>query len=177
LYQQLGIESGKANVWHRRCLVALERGRLADAEEHGLRALRVRTAQGEDRGGAFVLYDLARVALARGDNETARSRLRQGLKLALPHGAPVIDVLYVEGTAAYLNQVGEYENAYLLLAAAETWRARIGVPVAPVVLAKQRQLGVSLAARHDAYGRARLEERARDTEPAALTALAARLLD
>src|SRR5690606_2263706 len=96
LYQQLGIESGKANVWHRRCLIALERGRLADAEEHGLRALRVRSAHGEDRGGAFVLYDLARVALARGDSEVARGRLRQGLRLALPHGAPVIDVLYLE---------------------------------------------------------------------------------
>lgn len=176
LYQQLGIESGKANVWHRRCLIALERGHLADAEEHGLRALRVRTVQGEDRGGAFVLYDLARVALASGDSEVARQRLRQGLKLALPHGAPVIDVLYLEGTAAYLDQVGNYQDAYLLLAAAETWRARIGVPVAPVVMAKQSKLRGSLAARHDAYGRARLEERARDADPAALTAMAARLL-
>jgi tetratricopeptide (TPR) repeat protein len=177
LYQQLGIESGKANVWHRRCLVALESGRLQDAEDHGMRALRVRTAQGEDRAGAFVLYDLARVALARGDSELARSRLRQGLKLALPHGAPVIDVLYLEGTAAYLEQVGEYGDAYLLLAAAETWRARIGVPVAPVVLKSQSALGASLAARHDAYGRARLEERARDASPAELTALVSRLLE
>lgn len=177
LYQQLDIESGKANVWHRRCLVALERGRLKDAEEHGLRALRVRTAQGEDRGGAFVLYDLARVALARGDSEVARGRLRQGIKLALPHGAPVIDILYLEGTAAYLEQVGEYEDAYFLLAAAETWRGRIGVPVAPVVLARQSKLGASLAARHDAYGRARLDERARDATPAELTTMVSRLLD
>lgn len=176
LYQHLGIESGKANVWHRRCLVALERGRLADAEEHGLRALRVRAAQGEDRAGAFVLYDLARVALARGDHETARQRLRRGLALALPQGAPVIDVLYLEGTAAYLAQVGEDENAYLLLAAAETWRAGMGVPVAPVVLASQRALGASLARRFDAYTRARIEERARDAAPADLTALAARLI-
>lgn len=176
LYQQLNIESGKANVWHRRCLVALELGRLEEAEEHGLRALRVRTAQGEDRGGAFVLYDLARVALARGQTEVARTRLRQGLRLALPHGAPVIDVLYVEGTAAYLAQIGESGEAYFLLAAAETWRSRIGVPVAPVVLPSQRRLGAALAGRHDAYGRARLEERARDAKPAELTAAVARWL-
>lgn len=177
LYQQLNIESGKANVWHRRCLVALVRGRLEEAEDMGMRALRVRTAQGEDRGGAFVLYDLARVALARGQVEVARGRLRQGMQLALPHGAPVIDVLYVEGTAAYLAQVGEYAEAYFLLAAAEVWRGRIGVPVAPVVLPSQRTLGASLAARHDAYGRARLEERARDAKPDELTAAVARWLE
>jgi len=177
LYQQLDIESGKANVWHRRCLVALERGRLAAAEEYGLKALTVRTAHGEDRGGAFVLYDLARVALARGDSEAARVRLRQGIKLARPHGAPVIDILYLEGTAAYLEQVGVYEDAYFLLTAAELWRDKIGVPVAPVVLAKRSKLGASLASRLDAYGRARLEERARDAQPTELTAMASRLLD
>lgn len=161
LYEQLDMQSGRANVWHRRCLVALERGRLKEAEFEGSRALAVRIAQGEDRAGAFVLYDLARVALASRNPALAKERLARGFELARPQGAPVIDVLFVEGTAAYLSQVGEEEEAYLLLAAAETWRARLGVPVAPVVLDSQRKLGKRLSGRLDGFTRAATEERAR----------------
>jgi len=161
LYEQLGMESGRANVWHRRCLVALERGRLQEAEQEGNRALAVRIAQGEDRAGAFVLYDLARVALASRQPALAKERLARGFELARPQGAPVIDVLFVEGTAAYLAQVDEDEDGYLLLAAAESWRARLGVPVAPVVVDNQRRLGKRLRGRLDGYKRAAIEERAR----------------
>ena len=161
LYEQLDMQSGRANVWHRRCLVALERGRLKEAEFEGGRALAVRLAQGEDRAGAFVLYDLARVALASRNPALAKERLARGFELARPQGAPVIDVLFVEGTAAYLEQVGEEHDAYLLLAAAESWRARLGVPIAPVVLEHQRRLGKRLSGRLDAFTRAGIEERAR----------------
>src|SRR5690606_26055204 len=139
----------------------------------GARALAVRLAQGEDRAGAFVLYDLARVALAARHPELAKERLARGFELARPQGAPVIDVLFVEGTAAYLAQVGEDEEAYLLLAAAEAWRTRLGVPVAPVVLDSQRRLGKRLSGRLDAYTRASLAERARALSEGELLELAA----
>ncbi|HEX7000795.1 MAG TPA: tetratricopeptide repeat protein [Trueperaceae bacterium] len=168
IYEELDLQGGKANVWHRRCLVAIERGNLEVAEAEGLKALAVREAQGEDRGTSFVLFDLARVALSRRDLETARERLARGLKLATRQGAPVIEVLYVEGAAWYLSLLGKHEEAYGLLAGAEAWRHRMGVPIAPVNVERQSRLGRMLEGRLDAYTRTALEARAREAEPRAL---------
>jgi len=132
LYQELVLPSGCANIWHRDALVAYARGDLATAEAQGRVALRVRRAQGEARGAAFVIYDLARVALARGDAAGAATLLAEGLELALPQQAPVLDLLYVQGTAAYLVQMERFDEAYVLLRVVDAWRERIGVPVAPV---------------------------------------------
>ncbi len=176
LYEELDLQGGRANVWHRRCLVAIERGNLEVAEAEGLKALAVREAQGEDRGTSFVLYDLARVALSRRDLETARERLQRGLKLATRQGAPVIEVLYVEGAAWYLGLLGRHEEAYGLLAGAEAWRHRMGVPIAPVNVERQSRLGRMLEGRLDAYTRTALEARAREAKPQALLGRASEAL-
>lgn len=132
LYQQLVLPSGCANIWHRNALVALGRGDLNTAEAQARLALRVRRAQGEGRGAAFILYDLARVALARKDHESAALLLAEGLGLVRPQQAPVLDLLYLEGTAAYLTQLERFDEAHVLLRVADGWRERIGAPVAPV---------------------------------------------
>ncbi len=132
LYQQLVLPSGCANIWHRNALVALGHGDLNTAEAQARLALRVRRAQGEGRSAAFILYDLARVALARRDHQAAAWHLAEGLELARPQRAPVLDLLYLEGTAAYLTQLERFEEAHVLLRAADAWRERIGAPVAPV---------------------------------------------
>ncbi len=172
LYEELDLAGGRANVWHRRCLVAIERGQLETAEAEGLRALAVRERHGEDRGASFVLYDLARVSLMRRDMVRARERLARGLELAVRQGAPVIEVLYVEGAAAYLAQLGRHEQAYLLLQGAEAWRQRMHVPVAPVNAERQARLGRMLAGRLDGYTRASLETKARASSPEELVAKA-----
>lgn len=176
IYENLDLQGGRANVWHRRCLVAIERGHLEVAETEGRKALAVRESQGEDRGASFVLYDLARVALLRRELATARDRLARGLRLAMSQGAPAIEVLYVEGTAWYLSLLGRHEEAYGLLAAAENWRHAMGVPIAPVNLARQSRLGRMLENRLDAYTRTALEARAREVEPAALLERTSELL-
>ncbi len=176
IYEELDLQGGRANVWHRRCLVAIERGHLEVAEAEGAKALAVREAQGEDRGASFVLYDLARVALLRRDLGTARERLARGLKLAMRQGAPAIEVLYVEGAAWYLSLLGKHEEAYGLLAGAEAWRHRLGVPVAPVIVERQSRLGRMLEGRLDAYTRTAIEARARDLEPGALLERASQVL-
>ncbi|HEX7040628.1 MAG TPA: tetratricopeptide repeat protein [Trueperaceae bacterium] len=168
LYEELDLAGGRANVWHRRCLVAIERGQLETAEAEGLRALAVRERQGEDRGASFVLYDLARVSLMRRDLPRARERLARGLELAARQGAPVIEVLYVEGAASYLALLGRHEQAYRLLAGADEWRRRLKVPVAPVVRERQLRLGRMLEGRLDGYTRASVEAKARATTPAEL---------
>ena len=160
LYELLDLQSGRANVWHRRCLLALERGRLDEAEFEGNRALAVRLSQGEDRAGAFVLYDLARVSLARRNAASARDRLARGIAMARPQGAPVLDMLFVEGTVAYLSLVGNEEDAYLLQEAAKLWRTRLAVPVAPVNHDEHRRLEKRLNARLSATARAGLVTRA-----------------
>lgn len=172
LYEELDLRGGRANVWHRRCLIAIEMGQLEAAEAEGQRALAVREAQGEDRGASFVLYDLARVALIRRDLAAARERLARGLELATRQGAPVIEVLYVEGAAAYLGLLGRHEQAYRLLAGAEAWRHRLKVPVAPVNVERQGRLGRMLENRLDAYTRASLEVKARQATPEELIGLA-----
>src|SRR5690606_36092799 len=80
-------------------------------------------------------------------------------------GAPVIEVLYVEGAAAYLGLLGRHEQAYRLLAGAEAWRHRLKVPVAPVNVERQGRLGRMLENRLDAYTRASLEVKARQATP------------
>ena len=170
LYEELDIAGGRANVWHRRCLVAIERGQLDTAEAEGQRALAVRERQGEDRGASFVLYDLARVSLRRHDLARARERLTRGLELAVRQGAPVIEVLYVEGAAGLLAQQGRHEQAYRLLAGANEWRHRLGVPVAPVVRERQDELGRTLERRLSAAARAAAEAGARDMRPEELVA-------
>ena len=170
LYEELDIAGGRANVWHRRCLVAIERGQLDTAEAEGQRALAVRQRQGEDRGASFVLYDLARVSLRRHDLARARERLTRGLELAVRQGAPVIEVLYVEGAAGLLAQQGRHEQAYRLLAGANEWRHRLGVPVAPVVRERQDELGRTLERRLSAAARAAAEAGARDMRPEELVA-------
>ncbi len=80
----------------------------------------------------------------------------------------MIEVLYVEGAAWYLSLLGKHEEAYGLLAAAEAWRHRMGVPIAPVNVERQSRLGRMLEGRLDAYTRTALEARAREAEPRAL---------
>ena len=94
----------------------------------------------------------------------------------MSQGAPAIEVLYVEGTAWYLSLLGRHEEAYGLLAAAENWRHAMGVPIAPVNLARQSRLGRMLENRLDAYTRTALEARAREVEPAALLERTSELL-
>ena len=101
------------------------------------------------------------MALIRRDRAAARVRLAGGIELATRQGAPVIEVLYVEGAAAYLGLLGRHEQAYRLLAGAEAWRHRLKVPVAPVNVERQGRLGRMLENRLDAYTRASLEKRAR----------------
>ncbi len=168
IYEELDLQGGRANVWHRRCLIAIERGHLEVAESEGVRALAVREAQGEDRGASFVLYDLARVALSRRDVVTARERLARGLTLAMRQGAPAVEVLYVEGAAWYLSLLGKHEEAYSMLAAAKAWRHEMGVPIAPVNVERQSRLGRMLEGRLDTYTRTALEARARELDPADL---------
>lgn len=170
LYEELDLAGGRANVWHRRCLIAIERGQLDRAEAEGQRALAVRERQGEDRGAAFVLYDLARVALMRRDLPRARERLARGLELAVRQGAPVIEVLYVEGAAAYLGLLSRHEQAYKLQYGARAWRDRMGVPIAPVNMERQQRLARMLEGRLDGYTRASLETKARALSPQELVA-------
>lgn len=116
------------------------------------------------------------VAIVANLTNLAKERLARGLALARPQGAPVIDALFVEGTAAYLAQVGEEEAAYLLLAAAHEWRQRLGVAIAPVVLDDRRRLDKRLAGRLSSRTRAVLEERAGRLGSADLLALTAKHL-
>jgi len=85
-------------------------------------------------------------------------------------GAPVIEVLYVEGAAGLLAQQGRHEQAYRLLAGANEWRHRLGVPVAPVVRERQDELGRTLERRLSAAARAAAEAGARDMRPEELVA-------
>ncbi len=172
IYEELDLRGGRANVWHRRCLIAIERGQLETAEAEGMRALEVRESQGEDRGASFVLYDLARVALIRRELAKAREHLARGLKLATRQGAPVIEVLYVEGAAAYLALRGEHERAFRLMGGADAWRQRLGVPVAPVIVERRRRLGRMLEGRLDGYTRSAIETEARALAPSDLVELA-----
>lgn len=175
-YEDLEMDSGRANVWHRQALVALGRKDLARAEELALRALKVRRAHGEARGAGFVLYDLARVALARGQAEAARGYLREGMQLVLPQQAPVLEQLYLEGTSAYLTLAGLPEEAYLLATVVNDWRARIGVPVAPVNREEKRAWERKLTPWLSEAERAAIAAKARDLSPQAALERAAALL-
>jgi predicted ATPase len=175
-YDQLELDSGRANTWHRQALVALARKQLDEAERLAMMALKVRRAHGEGRGAGFVLYDLARIALARGNAEQARAYLAEGLQLVRPQQAPVIEVLYLEGVAAYLTLAGLPEEAYLLATVAKDWRARIGVPVAPINEAEQKAWERRLGQWLSGSERAAIAAEARELKPAAAIDRAAGLL-
>lgn len=176
LYEQLELDSGRANSWHRQALVALARKQLDEAERLAHKALKVRRAHGEGRGAAFLLYDLARIALARGNAEQARAFLTEGLHLVRPQQAPVIEVLYLEGVAAYLTLAGLPEEAYLLATVAKDWRARIGVPVAPINQEEHRAWDRKLAQWLSESERAAIAAQAREVKPPAALDRAAALL-
>jgi predicted ATPase len=140
LYDELDHRFGRANVIHRRGLMALARGDLEEAEAQLTESLRIRTEIGEVRGSAFVQYDLARVALVRGQHDEARERLRVGLDLADRHGAPLIITLYLEAIAALLAEQERPDAARELLAAALAWRRRARVPICQVNAERHRAL-------------------------------------
>jgi predicted ATPase len=132
LYEQLDHPLGRANVAHRRGLVALARGDATGAEGWLYASFEIRQAIGETRGSAFVRYDLGRAALVRGDHVAARELFAAGLDLAERHGAPLIQVLHLEGVAALLAEVEQPGAALELLAPARAWRNRERVPLCPV---------------------------------------------
>lgn len=144
IYERLELASGCANVWHRKALVAIAQGDLDTAETQGRVALRVKRAQGEARGAAFVIYDLARVALARKDAPAAAHMLAEGLALALPQRAPALDLLYLEGSAGLLAMQGRLDEANVLARSAAVWRERLGIPVAPVNRRQSERLKAKL---------------------------------
>lgn len=176
VYRKLDMQSGLANVWHRRCLIAIARGDLQAAELHGLKALEVKRAHGESRGVCFVLFDLARLSLMGRDPERARERIGEGLDLACLHGSPVITVLYIEALAGLMQREKRFDDAYCMLLSAELWRRRLAVPVAPVNLDAFQRLGRDISAKVDAYSRARIEEQARESTEAELIERARKLL-
>jgi predicted ATPase len=140
LYEKLDHLFGRANVTHRRGLLALVRGSLDVAEAQLTESLRIRTEIGEVRGSAFIQHDLARVALVGGRHEVARERFRAGLDLADRHGAPLITTLYLEGIAALLAAQERPAEALELLAAAMAWRRRARVPICQVNADRHRAL-------------------------------------
>lgn len=172
LYERIGHQAGGANIDHRRGLAAYNRADLDAAERHLQRCLRVRRAQGDGRGQAFVLYDLARVALRRGRPDDARRLLHEGMELACRQGARVIEVLYLEGVAAWLDRSGEPAEAYTLLLAARAWRDRLGVPVAGVNRERQERLVRRVARSLSSAERARAEELGRTLAPESAVARA-----
>lgn len=176
LYHELGMRSGLANAWHRRSLIAIARGEHVEAEHQALRALEVKQAYGEGRGAAFVLFDLARIALRNRDAERARERLTEGLELAKVHGSPVITVLYVESIAVLMYQLRRFEEACFLLGGAAQWRERMGVPVAPVNAERFKRLVRDATGKLDAYTLARVEEQARGLSQDELVNQAERML-
>jgi tetratricopeptide (TPR) repeat protein len=132
IYERLEHPFGLASVEHRRGLLALARSDVASAQSAFERSLELRERTGESRGSAFVHHDLARVALVGGRPDDARAHLRQGLDLAVRHGADLIAVLFLEAVAAWRSALGAHLDAAELLAASAAWRQRQGVPVCPV---------------------------------------------
>jgi predicted ATPase len=149
-YEHLEHPFGIASVLHRRGLLACAAHDLPRAEDLLSRSLRIRVEIGESRGAAFVRYDLARVALWGGRVADAADQLRQGLELAEHHGAPLVLVLYLEGTAALLASEGEATTAVELLAAADAWRRSVGVPICRVNADAHAELHDELRRRIDA---------------------------
>ena len=147
LYRTLDHRFGLASVLHRRGLLALAREDAVDAEEYLTRSLRLRSEIGEGRGCAFVRYDLGRAALAAGRPWDARAHFRLGLEHAERHGGPLVEVLYLEGTAALVAAEGDATAAAELLAAAEAWRRGARVPICRSNQARHAALIEALRAR------------------------------
>jgi predicted ATPase len=177
LYEQLDHGFGIASVAHRRGLLALARGQLAAAEEHLLHGLRVREEIGDARGGAFVLHDLGRVALEAGRPDEARERFARGIEQAERHGSPLIMVLYLEATSAWLVATGAPAPATELMAAATAWRERQRVPGCRVNRERHLRLLRELERRLDGATRRDAEQRAAASSVPESLALARRLLD
>lgn len=164
-YEQLGHRSGIANVLHRQGLLAFERRDLDAAEALWSRSLKIRRAHGERRASAFVLYDLGRAAVQRHDLTEARTRLREALALARLQGSATLEVLCTEGAGSLLAAEGREEEAFELLAAVRHWRARLGMPVAPVNRRRQERLMRRLERSLEGVRLAFLKARAAATEP------------
>lgn len=147
LYERLEHPFGLASAAHRRGLIALAREDLVGAEAHLTHSLRLRAEINEGRGCAFVRYDLGRVALLGGRAQDARTHLRLGLAHAVRHGGPLVEVLFLEGTAWLLATERQDAPAAELLAAADAWRRSQGVPVCRVNRERHEELVASLRTR------------------------------
>jgi predicted ATPase len=157
LYHALDHRFGLASVLHRRGLLALARDDTVDAEAHLTRSLRLRSEIGEGRGCAFVRYDLGRAALAAGRPSDARAHFRLGLEQAEHHGGPLVEALYLEGTAALAATEGQATAAAELLAAADAWRRAARVPVCRSNQERHAALHEALRARLDGAARSEAE--------------------
>jgi non-specific serine/threonine protein kinase len=107
---------------------ALLRGDIAEAERRQQAALALFRQEGNGFGVAYVLGELADVALTRGDLARAAALWRERLKLSWNEGG-----LYweLEGLAAVAVGRGDDARAARLLGAAEAHRSRLGIAQTP----------------------------------------------
>ncbi len=79
-----------------------------------------------------MLYNLAQVALARGDHELATRMLEEGVTLSEQIGDPANLSYFLEGLAVVAGIRGESEYSARLLGAAEGLREEAGPSIATI---------------------------------------------
>jgi predicted ATPase/class 3 adenylate cyclase/DNA-binding CsgD family transcriptional regulator len=111
--------------------VALDQGRLDEAEALATEALTVFRTQGNRHVEAFALATLGAIALARDDHDGSRDLLTQSILILREHGNVPGIAQVLERFVGLATACGQLEGAAKLAGAAAALRQRGGGPITP----------------------------------------------